>query len=223
MENRIIRVTGKGMLKVRPDTTRLTLTVSGTYPEYQKALKKSAESTEALKDALSPLSFSGSDLKTLNFRIDAEYESYRDKHNNYQQRFVGYKFIHVAKLEFLSDNELLRRVLFALGKCPSQPEIHISYTVKDPEAAKNELLSKAVADAKAKSAILAAASSVELADILSIDYSWGEINFEVHPMDEAVMMKECEFSRSVPTEYGIDIEPDDIEVSDTVTIVWQIK
>ena len=34
-------------------------------------------------------------------------------------------------------------------KSPLQPEFRISYTVKDPEAAKNELLNKAVQDANA--------------------------------------------------------------------------
>ena len=223
MENRTIRVTGKGMLKVHPDTTRLTLSISGIYPKYQEALKRSGEDTEAIKSALIPLSFSGSDLKTLNFNIDAEYDSYRDKHNNYQRRFVGYKFNHTLKIEFLSDNDLLGRVLFALGHCSAKPEIHISYTVKDPEAAKNALLRNAVADAKEKATVLAASSGVELAEILTIDYSWGEINFTASPMNRPIMVEECADTGAASMSYGIDIEPDDINLSDTVTVVWRIK
>ena len=34
---RTIRVTGKGQLKVKPDTTRITMTLAGLYEEYNQA------------------------------------------------------------------------------------------------------------------------------------------------------------------------------------------
>ena len=36
---RTIRVTGKGQIKVKPDTTRITMTLEGTYPDYGEALR----------------------------------------------------------------------------------------------------------------------------------------------------------------------------------------
>ena len=56
---RTIRVTGKGQIKVKPDTTRITMTLEGTYPEYGKALRHSSLNTEQLKDVRSsyPASF----------------------------------------------------------------------------------------------------------------------------------------------------------------------
>ena len=47
-EKRIIRVTGKGTIKVKPDITRITMTLEGCYPEYEEALRCAAEDTEAL-------------------------------------------------------------------------------------------------------------------------------------------------------------------------------
>jgi hypothetical protein len=223
MDNRIIRVTGKGLLKLKPDMTRLTLSIEGTYPDYSKALKRSCDDTDSLKEAIQTLGFAASDLKTLNFNIDSAYESYRDKHNDYQRRFVGYKYSHTLKLEFLSDNDLLGRALYTLAHSSVKPEFHISYSVKDPEKAKNELLSNAVADAKAKSSVLAAAAGVSLNEILSIDYSWGEINFDVRPMNRPIMAEECLEASVCDAGYQMDIEPDDITLSDTVTIVWSIK
>ena len=165
---RTIRVTGKGQLRVRPDQTRITLSLEGLYPEYGEALRRSAEDTERIKDRLSKLGFARTDLKTLNFNVDTEYESYQVK-NTYKQRFVGYKYHHQMKVEFDSDNDRLGKVLYALAKCPLQPEFRLSYTVKDPEAAKNELLGKAVADAQAKAVVLTQAAGVTLKDIQSID------------------------------------------------------
>ena len=219
---RTIRVTGKGQIKVRPDMTRITLSLEGTYPEYGEALRRSSQDTEQLKDLLAGFGFEQSDLKTLSFHVDTEYESYKD-HGAYKQRLVGYKYHHTMKVEFESDNDRLGKVLYALAHCQVRPEFRLSYTVKDPEAAKNELLGKAIADAKAKAAVLTGAAGVDLKDIHSIDYSWGQINFEVQPMNRMLMAEECcDSAINEAGSYDMDIEPDDIEVSDTVTVVWEI-
>ena len=218
---RTIRVTGKGQIKVKPDMTRITMTLTGLCEEYGDALRQSSEDTEALKDVLSGFGFERSDLKTLSFNVDTEYESYRDKNNDYKQRFVGYRFNHILKVEFESDNDRLGKILYALAHCSVRPEFRISYTVKDPEATKNLLLGKAVTDAKEKAAVLTQAAGVALKDIQSIDYSWGEINFEYSPMRGDMLMECCE--APMAKSYDLDIEPDDIDVSDTVTVVWEIE
>lgn len=153
--------------------------------------------------------------------IDAKY--YKDK-GTYKQRFVGYKFHHMMKVEFPSDNDRLGKVLYTLANCPVEPEFRLSYTVSDPEAAKNELLGKAVTDAKEKASVLTQAAGVALKAIQSIDYSWGEIDFECHPMSGMLMADKC-LAAPIAAEggsYDMDIEPDDIEVSDTVTVLWEI-
>ena len=63
---------------------------------------------------------------------------------------------------------------------------------------------------------------VTLKEIQSIDYSWGEIDFEYRPMDGAVLAERCLAAPMAAKSYDLDIEPDDIEVSDTVTVVWEI-
>ena len=217
---RTIRVTGKGQIKVKPDMTRITMTVTDVCREYAETLRRSSEDTQALRDLLSGFGFGKSDLKTLSFDVDTEYESYRDKNNDYKQRLIGYRFTHILKVEFESDNERLGRILYALAHGSVRAEFRISYTVKDPEATKNLLLGKAVTDAREKAAVLTRAGGVALKDVQSIDYSWGEIDFEYRPMRGEVLMECC----AVPTakSYGLDIEPDEIEVSDTVTVVWEI-
>ena len=220
---RTIRVTGKGQIKAKPDLTRITMSLEGTYPEYGEALHASSRDTEQLKDLLAAYGFERSDLKTLNFSVDTEYESYKDK-GTFKQRFVGYKFHHLMKVEFESDNNRLGKVLYALANSPVKPEFRFSYTVKDPETAKNELLSKAVTDAKKKATVLTQASDVVLKDIQSIDYSWGEINFEVQPIRKMLMADECcAPMMNGSGSYDMDIEPDDISIEDTVTVVWEIQ
>ena len=218
---RTIRVTGKGEIKIKPDLTRITVTLEGVYPAYDKTLQKSAEDTDRLKEILSGFGFERSDLKTLQFNVETEYESVKE-HGAYKQRFVGYQYRHVMKVEFPSDNDRLGKILFALANSSVEPEFRISYTVSDPEAAKNALLAKAVADAKEKAAVLSQAAGVVLKEIQSVDYSWGTVDFEVTPTDRfsayggGLCLAERERS------FDLDIEPDDISTSDTVTVIWEI-
>lgn len=218
---RTIRVIGRGQLKVRPDTTRITMTLEGLHKEYSEALSRSAQDTERLRDALLPFGFDRSDLKTLQFGVDPEYESYQEKDGIYRQRFAGYRFRHTMKLEFPSDNERLGKILYALANGEIRPELRLSYTVRDPEAVKNALLAKAVADAKEKAAVLTRAAGVTLLQMQSIDYSWGESDLECRPMNDALPFRKAALPAAGSC--ALDIEPDEIPVSDTVTLVWEIS
>ena len=219
---RTIRVTGKGQLKVHPDMTRITMELKGGSREYGETLEKSAKETEQLKDILAPFGFDRTDLKTLRFDVETLYESYQEK-KVWKERFNGYQYTHVMKVEFESDNQRLGKVLYALAHCNLHPEFRISYTVKDPEATKNELLGKAVQDAMAKAGVLTGAAGLSLGDIQSMDYFWGRVDFEVRPMDRDLMMCKEMAPMEPGCSYDLDIEPDDIEVEDTVTVVWEVR
>jgi hypothetical protein len=218
---RTIRVTGKGKIRIKPNMTRITIILEGIYKEYAETLRCSSLDTDEIKELLSQFGLNRSDLKTLNFSIDTEYESYRER-EEYKRRFVGYRYHHAMKVEFASDNQRLGKILYALAHCKMNPEFRISYTVSDPEAAKNELLGKAVTDAAQKAVVLTKAAGVILREIQSIDYSWGEINFEVQPMQRMMIMEDCAAAPMNAESYDMDIEPDDIEVSDTVTVIWEL-
>ena len=219
---RTIRVTGKGQISVKPDMIRLMLTLEDIYDDYETTLEQSAKQVELLKDCFETLGFARPDLKTLHFNINTEYKSYQDKNREWQRRFVGYKFTHRMKLEFDADNKRLGQVLYALAHATVRPEFRINYTVKDSEAAKNQLLGNAVADAKVKAGVLAEAAGVKLGDIITVDYTWGEIEFLAEPMGTGMYAsKECASDSALG--YDIDIEPDNIDVSDTVTVIWKIE
>ncbi|WP_022770419.1 SIMPL domain-containing protein [Butyrivibrio sp. NC2007] len=218
---RIIKVTGKGNLKIKPDMTRITITLEGQNKEYDKTLAQSSRDTEALKDILEKQGLDRTAVKTLMFNIDTKYEGYQAWDKSWKERFVGYEFKHVVKVEFDSDNKRLGRILYALANAKDiHPDFRLSYTVKDPEASKNQLLGKAVADAKAKAEVLTQAAGVSLKDIKNIDYSWGEIQFEYAPMNRNMFCNKVMADGAGA--FDMDIEPDDISVSDTVTVVWEI-
>ncbi len=219
---RVIKVTGKSKISVKPDTVRLLITQTDIKKVYEDAVKESVDQKNALTEALQKQGFKKTDLKTLNFNVNTEYESYQDKNKAWKQRLKGYRFIHSMKLEFTVKSEKLGAVLQALTKSKGNPEFTIQYTIANTEKAKNELLKKAVEDSRAKAEVLAKASGVTLGDISAIDYSFSEVEFVVRPLD-GPMMRNCLATAKEDVSYAPDIEPEDIDVTDTVTIAWEIK
>ena len=144
----------------------------------------------------------------------------KDKNGSYKRVFNGYVFSHNLKVEFDFDTKRLAQALSAISKCLAKPELTIRFTVKDPSAINKELLKSATINAKEKAEILCEASNVELGSLLSIDYNWGELNIYSHT-DYSL----AEYCMAMPMEKmsAIEIEPDDIDVSDTATFVWEIK
>lgn len=222
---RTIRVTGKGNLSVKPDTIRLVMTLEGMQQEYDKAIQLSAEMTEQMKTMFEKLGFSRDEIKTLYFNVDAKFEIYQTKDKGWKRRFEGYEFTQRIKVQFPVDNLRMGKILYELGHCPFHPEFRIEYTVADPEKCKNDLLANAVKDSAKKAQILTEAAGVSLEDIVTIDYSWGEIEFVSRPIEHMVLEDCCHGSSMDECEnrYDIDIDPDDIKVSDHVTVVWTIR
>ena len=213
---RTIRVTGKASLKVKPDWTEILLTLTGTNADYGKVLALSAEKTEALRGCFEAQGFDGKDLKTTDFSVNTKYENYNEN-GSYRQRFVGYEFRHALKIGFAAGSENLGRALSALSSCAAEPEFEIVYTVKDGEKAKNELLKKAVAASSEKAIVLARAAGVGLGDIVNIDYYWEKMPMEARPFGKMLRVN------APMAAMDLSVEPEDIELSDSVTVVWEIK
>lgn len=217
---REMRVTGRGRISVKPDRIRLMLTLSDVKKDYDKALKEASAKSAELQKAFCGCGFSEEDLKTVNFSVDAEYTGYSDKDGNWKQRFVGYRFNQMLKIEFPLDNDKLGQILYALAKSGVKSEFRIQYTVSNPEACRNELLGKAVSDAKEKAAILAEASGVKLGAIQTIDYSFGTMEIYSEPVNFR-SMKVAE-SCCEDSAYGMNIVADDIQLDDNVTVSFEI-
>lgn len=216
-----IRVTGKGKVQVRPDRIKLNIRVEEENRKYDAVLEHSSKAIERLRTVVEELGFTSKDLKTIHFYVDTVYENYQTLDKSWKKRFQKYKAVHSLKLEMDMDHQVLGKVLYGMANCGVNPEFTIEYTVKDGEEVKNELIYKAVQDSMGKAKVLTAAAGTCLGDLLTIDYSWGEINL-VSCSEREIMAKEIRCYGETGAAYDFDMEPEDIDVTDTVTCVWKI-
>ena len=211
-----IRVTGTAQAALRPDVTVVTMTLQGAEPEYSAALNRASREAETLRGVLERLHFEREELKTLSFHVNAEYEGYEEA-GVWKQRFTGYRFDHMLKVSFDSENERLGEVLTALANSAVSPMLQLSYTLKDPETAKKALLAEAVADAREKALLLAEASGAKLKELQSVDHSSGEVSFDARPMHT------LDAAMSAKGRIEMNLEPDDLTITDHVTCVWEME
>lgn len=220
--NKVITVKGVGTASVKPNYITLSMTVESVHKNYDEAMQNAAKRIEKLQEASVLSGYEESDLKTINFAVDTRYENVKDRQGNYRREFSGYAVIYRLKLSFDMDGKQLARVISAISESGAKPELSIAFTVKNPEKVNESLLISATQNAKMRAELLCIASGNQLGDLISIDYNWGELNivsrtrYEMEDCIVEPMMSMAKFSAP-------EIEPDDIDVSDTVTFSWEIK
>lgn len=215
-----IIVTGKGRLSLHPDTIVVKFRSSAVYNDYAETIAMASKATKDLKALIAKAGIDGELLKTRNLDISPKHETYYDNKDHRHERFVGYEYNHSSQIKIDNDNKILGRLLYKVSTSPLDVNFDISYTVKDIEKAKNDLLREAVKDAKMKAEVLSEAAGVKLKEIREIDYSWGEFEIYSRPLSIGA----CEYRSAEPSDsFDIDIDADDIEVSDTVTVDWEVE
>ncbi|UJF15435.1 SIMPL domain-containing protein [Jeotgalibaca sp. MA1X17-3] len=210
-----ITVKGKGFASAPPDTIEVAIELSATKDTYEEAMNDSSNRLEGIRTALRPHHFNKEDLKTAHFHIDTEYDYPENKDGVQQRRLVGYRYIHKLYFEFQNDSEFLGEVLESLSKSEMNPDFSVRFKLKDQTKIKKIMLEEAVHDARDKALILTKASGVKLDRIESIQYDWSEIElYSSNFLQDTQMMRA---SSSV-----MDIQPEDIENSETVSITWNL-
>lgn len=216
---RTITVKGIGRATAKPDTVVLSMSLESRAMEYDKAMEIAAESITGISDALEGTGFEKDAVKTTNFNVRTEYSSVKDRNGNYRQEFRGYLVSHSLKVEFDLDVKRLSLALSAIAASHVHPQLSISFVIKDSTAINEEMLRSASENARKKAEVLCEASGATLGSLLSIAYNWGELN--ICSSTRYSLEEDCMAAPMMAR--SIDIEPDDIDVSDTVTFVWEIN
>lgn len=214
--NKTITVTGTGRLSAEPDYVRLSMSLAARDKQYEQAMALAAKQIAQLTGSLTAVGFEKKAIKTISFQVDTEYDSIPEQHGNYTQVFKGFVVRHDLELAFDFDQQRLSRALTAITEGLSEPELSVVFTIKEPTEVKEALLKAAANNAHRQAQVLCAAAGVSLGDLLTINYSWGEISlisdtdFRLMERAPAMMAK------------TIDFEPADIELTDSATFVWAI-
>ena len=213
---RKLQITGKGKLSVAPDIILLSFEASAQEWEYEKTVRTLNQKVEELRTIIESVGVERKGLKTKNFSIRKEttWNKKTEKHE-----FNGFRASHSLELELPIDKNIINSLLGQIAKGMDSLDFSIAFGVKDASQQQQQLILQAIAKAKENATLMAGATGVELKEILDIDYSYRELTIRSQRHDYPIY--EAEMVSTYDT--APDFEPDDIDVTETVTITWRIE
>ncbi|MCT4783429.1 MULTISPECIES: SIMPL domain-containing protein [Exiguobacterium] len=214
---RTITVKGTGKVSAKPDLIVVRMEITSRAARYEVTMNGAATAISRLQNAIEKADFEKTVLKTTDFSIDTDYESYRDEDGNYKSRFRGYVCVQKTKLEFPLDTNRLSRLIEQVSNSKAEPNLSIHFTVKDADALQDALLVNAAQNARHRAELLAKGAGATLGELLQIDYTWDELH--VFSPTRLTFSEDILYSQ----ERMPDLEPDDIDLSDYATFVWALS
>ena len=211
MNNRTIRVRGSARVSAAPDWVEIHFDLESREYKYSDCIKKLGYKTETLRSELVAVNLEKDSLKTADFSVETDFEWINKRHV-----FRGYKAHHNMVVAFPFDKDYLNKVLAVLGTTASEASFRVIFKIKDPEPFRQQAIADAVKNCREKAEVLAQAAGVALGELIEIDYSWSEVRFESRMELRSMVMEDTMESPAY------DIEPDDINISDSVTAIWAI-
>jgi hypothetical protein len=162
---RTISVTGHGSISVEPDAVSISIGVTSEGDTAGAAL---AENSQAMNKAVETIKAAGvaaKDIQTSNFNINPRYAQPRQ---GQAARINGYVVNNTVRI-VLRDVKRLGTLLDEVTKAGSNQVSGIVFQVSKAEEHRNAARKAAVADARAKAELYAAAAGVRLGKVLVIE------------------------------------------------------
>lgn len=215
---RTINIMGIAKMSVAADWVLLTIQLSAKNSDYEVALNELSEKVSCTILALVNAKIRKTDIKTLAYNVRTNYKDSRSPDGQYSRVFDGYIFEQRLTVGFAFSSKKLANVIGAISNVSSNPNLNITFTIKDDEKIKDMLLESAVENATKKANVLCASMGVELGDIININYNFDKLKVksptEYLRGDAALMRTNAAFSP--------EFSPADIELFETVEFTWAI-
>jgi uncharacterized protein len=210
-ENKVVRlisVTGQGEIRTVPDAATVNIGVVTNAATAREALDANSKNMTALIDMLKKAGVDARDLSTSNFSVGPRY----DYNNNTQPpKILGYDVSNQVTVVVRKIDELGELLDVAVSTGSNQIN-GVSFMVSKPDGALDEARKLAVADARSKAEIYAAAGGFKLGTIVSLSEGVSVQQPQPHVLkqaraaDAAVPIAEGEQTLTVEINVNYEIE-----------------
>ena len=164
-ETATLTAEGTGTVFAEPDIVVITIGVTTRGDTPAAALSANNADMQAVIDAVLAAGVEEADVATSGFSINPVYSELRE--NNQSPRIVGYNVsnqVTVRIRDFDSSGDVLNQVVAAGAN-----QINgIRFDIAEPEPLRDEAMEAAIADARRKAELMAAAAGVRIVRVLSV-------------------------------------------------------
>jgi uncharacterized protein YggE len=201
-----ITVSGTGRVAIEPDLADLRLGVTITAATVRDARAVNATAMTDVIRALKGLGIASRDVQTQNLNLSPAYDYSSDTN---PPRRTGYTLTNTVAVTVRDLTKVGEAIDGALEAGATSFD-SIAFRVGDPSAAERQAREAAVADARAKAEILAAAAGVSIAAVAAISESGQPVPFPVFHQEMAMLASR---DAATPVETGTN----EIAISVAVT------
>lgn len=212
----VMEVQGQGRMRVQPDQTMVMIQVQNTNTEAGRAVQVVSERVEQLLKKLQEAGFKKDEIKTSQFYLN-ENNEWRDG----RMFRNGYTASQTLEVRFPLDQKRMTKLTNVFAGTQEGVTFQFSFGLSDKlqQQVKEELISKAIQDARDKASVIARSANIRLGTIRKIDY----VQQGYRPYEQAQhrvandmmgMQKEASFPQT-------DIQ--DIEMTDQIVVIWNLE
>jgi uncharacterized protein len=205
---RTITVTSTASVEAAPDEAVLSLGVRSEAPDSAAAVAQNAEDMQAVLDAVKTAGVDEKDIQTTNVSLE-QHVTNRGKPNE-QQQFVATNSVRIT----IHDLSSVGSVIDAAVRAGADAVNDIRFQLSDPDAVRADALGRAVAGARAKADALASAADADVLRVVTID----EQNYRPPVYQAALAAGDL----AAPAPTTPIVPPSSLEVTETVSVVWEI-
>ena len=204
-----IVVSGLGEVKAKPDMASISAGVVTQAATAAEALAANSQAMNAVIAALKNLGVAEDDIQTSNFSVSPQYPPY-DSNNLQPPKIVGYQVSNQVTA-IVRDLAKLGTILDGLVQAGANNINGVSFGIDKADALEDEARKAAIADAKHRAEIFAAAAGVSVGRVIAIQ----EMGTSLPPQPYLAMR--AEVAAAVPIATGQET------VSASVNVTFELK
>ena len=223
-----IMVQGEGKKFYKPNQVDISINFFANDETYEKSLKKGTETVEEFINlVLKELKINREELKTRNFRI---YQNIRYDYQTKTQVDNGFDYNQSATLKLDYSMNIISEFMDKVSKLVNPPKYNMTFTIKEQEIAKKEVLEEAYIKAKEKAEAIAKASGKSLKDCIKVDfrpfdekvYSYSSLSDDdlMLGVDRACGAAPEKAMKTTKDVLQTIFTPEDVEIKETLYCLW---
>lgn len=205
---RTITVTGSGTASARPDRAHIETGVVSEAETARAALEANTEAMSRVVAALKEQGVAPKDIQTRNFSVRPRYRQSKD--NGDPPAIAGYRVVNSVRIA-VRDLDRLGAILDKVVTQGSNEIGGIRFSVAEPEALTDKAREAAMADARRKAELYAAAADARLGEVRTIDEQTR--GGPPRPL----------YARDAAEAQAVPIEPGEHSLEVSVSVTWALE
>ena len=205
---RQITVSGVGAVEAEPDMATITLGVTSEARGAREAIDENSKAMAGVLERLLAAGIEGRDLQTTLFSVSPRFDYRNSTSETKPSGFVAQNFLTIR----VRDLTRLGEVLDEVGRDGANAFNGLAFGLQNPQPIEDAAREAAVADARRKAELFAAASGVALGRVLLINEGGGASRPQVFAAEAA-----SRSSNAVPIASG------ELTVTARITVIYEIS